>query len=145
MLHRAETEPDAVARAVLESDAGPTQLAWGCPKKTDRAPDKDALSPKHLEVLQATERLTGAKCSTCPNYYLRLPWVREAVAARRWRDKGQLELRVGYPSAALVRAIDLIDAGDDARQYDDIKRRERDRKDAADEAKRARDHGSRGS
>jgi hypothetical protein len=144
MAYKAETESDPVARGVLESDAEPVALAWGCPFKTKRDPDRSALSPKHLEALQATERLTGAKCDTCPNFYARMPWVREAVAARNWRDKGSLRDRVGWPTRVLVTAIDAIDAADNARQFDDQERREREREAEADRAKRAREDGSRG-
>lgn len=141
MAYRAETEPDPVAKGVLESDAEPTQLAWGCPIKTGRAPDRGALDAKHLEALQATERLTGAKCDTCPMFYARLPWVREAVAALNWRDKGALRDRVGWPTRALVTAIDAIDAGDNARQRDDHERRERDREAERERMERERNVG----
>jgi hypothetical protein len=147
MAHKAETEIDPVAKGVLERDAEPVQLSWGCPFKTGRdIPERDSLSPKHQEVLTAVQRLTGAKCSTCPNFYTRLPWVRDGVAARRWRDKGSLRDRVGpYPSLALVRAIDVIDASDAARQHDDYERSKREREAEAERAKRDRENGSRGS
>ena len=74
--------------------------------------------------------------------YLNLSWVREAVNARRWRDKGQLQLRIGeYPSAALVAAIDAVDRGDNARQADDWERRKRDDEARAEQAKRDRENG----
>jgi hypothetical protein len=141
MLHRAGKEADAAARGVLESDGPLAKAAWGCPLGTTREPSREGLDATHVESLDAVERLTGARCDTCPNYYARLPWVHDAVTARRWRDKGQLQLRTEYPSAALVAAIDAIDRGDNARQVDDYERRERDRQDAAEEAKRAREHG----
>jgi hypothetical protein len=141
MLYRATKEPDAVARGVLESDGPIAKAAWGCPVGTNREPSREGLDETHVESLDAVERLTGVRCDTCPNFYARLPWVSDAVVARRWRDKGQLQLRTEHPSAALVAAIDAIDRGDNARQVDDYERRERDREAAADEAKRAREHG----
>jgi hypothetical protein len=61
------------------------------------------------------------------------------VAARHWRDKGALRERLGWPTLAMVKAIDAIDAGTAARDRDDYERRERDREAAAEQAKRAGD------
>jgi hypothetical protein len=105
--------------------------------KTGRAPDKASLDAKHLEVLSATENLTGARCETCPQFYAWLPWVHDAASARRWRDKGQLRERVGWPSVSLVRAIDLLDASSAARERYEFEQRDKERKAAAEEAKRA--------
>jgi hypothetical protein len=140
---REAEKADPSVRDSLRQNGLEEQLRWGCPIRTGKEPDRDALDDKHREVLTATENLTGVRCSTCPNFYLRLPWVHEAIAKRRWRDKGQLQLVTGNPSRALVRAIDAIDRGDNERQADDYKRRERDREAAAEEAKRARENGSR--
>lgn len=141
MVHKAESEPDPVARGILETDGPRQQERWSCPKVTDRPPDPDALDEKCREVLKATETLTGVRCQTCPNFYPRLPWVHEARAAWHWRDKGSLRERVGYASTVLVRAIDLIDRGDGMRARDDIDRAKREREAEADKAKRAREDG----
>lgn len=141
MVHKAETEPDAVARGIMSSDGPRVQERWSCPRVTGADPDPDSLDEKCHEALTATESLTGVKCSTCPNFYPRLPWVHEARAAWHWRDKGSLRERVGYPSTVLVRAIDLIDRGDSMRVRDDLERRQRESEARAEEAKRAREDG----
>jgi hypothetical protein len=140
MLHKAESETDSVAIEVLKRDGPIAQDGWRCPL-ANHQPDPAALDAKHRETLGAVERLTGAKCETCPSFYARLRWVHEAVNARRWRDKGALRERVGWPSTALIRAIDLVDRGDNARQIDDLERQKRDSEARAEEAKRARDNG----
>jgi hypothetical protein len=141
MQHKAESEPlDRVARDRFTGDAPIAQEGWRCPRAGYQA-DPESLSPKHRETLVAVEKLTGAKCSTCPNFYARMPWVHEAVNARRWRDKGALRERVGWPSTVLVRAIDLVDRSDAMRVRDDLERDRQKREADAEQAKRDREHG----
>ncbi|WP_333729410.1 hypothetical protein, partial [Listeria monocytogenes] len=50
------------------------------------------------------------ECTTCPGYYARLPEAFEVARLLPWFRKGQLALRVPYPSAALVDAIDATES-----------------------------------
>jgi hypothetical protein len=142
-VHDAETETDEVVRAIKKNDGPIAQNAWGCPFVTGRDPDRESLDEDHEEALVAVENLTGVRCSTCPNFYARMPWVREAIAASRWRDKGVIRERVGWPTETLVKALDLVDRGDSLRTRDEYERAEQKREAAADEAKRARENGGR--
>lgn len=131
-LQDAETETDDSAIAVAKSDGAIQQAKWHCPSVTKSAPDETLLDDEHREVLERVEKLTGAKCATCPNWYARQNATHEVAAARRWRDAGQLRERVGFPSTVLVAAIDVMDAAHNARERDDYERekRERERRDA---------------
>lgn len=73
-------------------------------------------------MLDAVERLTGARCDTCPLAGPRLPWVRYAAEARTWAEWGQLELFHPAPPRVLIDAITLIGAGVGARQMCEIRR-----------------------
>ncbi len=133
-LHDAETETDdPVAAGVAASDGAILQAAWHCPTVTKREPDETLLDDQHRAALKRVEKLTGAKCSTCPNWYARSQAAHEVSAARRWRDAGQLRERVGWPSTVLVAAMDLMDAAHNARERDDYERdkREREEREAA--------------
>jgi len=57
----------------------------------------------------------------CPGACVRRPEAHEAMVAYGWWKRGQLQLRVQYPSAALVDAIDLVDQGVAAREAAELR------------------------
>lgn len=68
-------------------------------------------------MLRGVEALCGAGgLTTCPLYYLRLPWVHRAARARKWAERGQLPVVEPHPPNALIEAIDEIDGALSARE-----------------------------
>lgn len=127
-----------VGRAELMRQGHENRREWPCPFTTGRAPhpgDELKLSPRHREIIEATERLTGAKgLRTCPMYYVKQPHVHEAVRAHYWVEKGALHLRVRQPSHALLDAIEIVEAAQ-AKSWD--RQRERDAEERALQAEHA--------
>lgn len=130
----ARRDPDPRGREVLLGDAGRMQARWGCRYSIDertRLPRSGSTSdPECLAAIGAVEALVGAEpgeYTGCPCATLRSGDTEQALHAYRWWKAGQLALRVGHPSAALVEAIDLIHTGLTLREADDMRRlRERD-------------------
>ncbi|RUP35845.1 MAG: hypothetical protein EKK60_16765 [Gordonia sp. (in: high G+C Gram-positive bacteria)] len=61
-------------------------------------------------------RVCGATgLTTCPYAALREKWVHDAAQARDWWKEGQLQLRLGHPTLALMQAIDAMNAGTNGR------------------------------
>ena len=124
----ARTDPDPRGRAVRLDDAARAQARWRC---RFAGGDGVAVDPACLATLRAVESAIGAEPGEfrgCPCADLRSPDVAEAVDAFRWWKAGQLHLRVGAPSAALVEAVDLIATSLSQREADDLRRlRERDK------------------
>lgn len=99
----------------MRVDAEASQKRWGCPFVTGRTPqpgDEKDLDEECRQALADVTKLTGVTgIATCPRAYTRQPWVAQAVAARNWLEHGCLIERIGYPSAAMVQAIDRLDHG----------------------------------
>jgi hypothetical protein len=115
---------------------------WRCPNAGHDEPQPGAAHPDPAcaAALDGVARMTGVRCETCPHWHTSRPWVLRAANARRWRDKGQLQLRARTVSAALADAIDAIDAGVTAREDYDHRRREEERAAREDAAPKARTH-----
>lgn len=133
---RAVTDSDHEARAVWAEDAPKAQRRWRCPAAGYTPPaDRSELDAECRAVLDEADRLAkGRDCgATCPLAASRYPVradgtsVAEAViAARAWREHGELRARVGWPSLALCEAIDEVDRGHADRM--DAERKEAERK-----------------
>jgi len=123
MLRRAERIDDET-RPQLEECGRARQAAWRCPFGGHDLPDDaEALPAVAQETLVAVERLTGARgMRTCPTFYARQPWVREACAGRKWAERGELRTRYGEVSGVLCEAIDLVEHSIAARMADDSER-----------------------
>jgi len=80
-------------------------------------------------VLVRVERLTGARgLTTCPRWHASTQAVQVACAARQWAERGLLADRYGEPTLALLQAIECLDGALAARDRDERKRREKERK-----------------
>jgi hypothetical protein len=97
---------------------------WKCPHAghDEPAPGSAPADPVCAAALDNVARMTGVRCEGCPHWHTSRPWVARAATARRWRDKGQLQLRVRSLSAAMADAIDAIDHGCLAREDYDARR-----------------------
>jgi hypothetical protein len=123
----ARTNPDPRGRSVQLDDAARAQARWRC---RFAGGDGIARDPDCLAAIRGVEEATGAEPGEirgCPCAEVRTPDTAEAVDAYRWWKAGQLHLRVGAPSGALVEAIDLIANSVSQREADELRRlRERD-------------------
>jgi len=131
ILDRSEREPDPQVAATQRERGERMRRVWCCPCGTREPPPEsaEALPEAAREALDAVEHVTGARgLTTCPLFYARLPWVAEAVRARRWAERGDLRTRYPDPPAVLLDAIDAVDAGIGARQAADEHERELKRK-----------------
>ena len=118
----ARTDPDPRGRSIKLDDAKRAQVQWRCRFAGFDGVTRDA---ECLTTLRNVESLVGADAGEfigCPCAEVRSPDAAEAVDAFRWWSKGQLHLRVGAPSAALVEAIDLIANSLSQREADEIRR-----------------------
>lgn len=133
LLRRAERDDDET-RPQLEDSGRARQANWRCPFGGHDMPDDvEQLPAPAQETLVAVERLTGARgLTTCPVYYARQPWVREACNARRWAERGELRSRYGEVSGVLCEAIDLVEHSIAARMGDDGERAKSKRKGGGD-------------
>ena len=118
---RAEREADPRARKIFTRDASRWQREWGCPHGDRRGEPSEACR----KTLPQVCRLVGAEgdaITTCPGLLVRRPEAAQAMAAWRWWEQGQLAVRLPFPSAALVEAIDLVDLGLKAREAEELRR-----------------------
>lgn len=113
-----EAEPDEQIAEAKRAAAREAQALWRCPSAGHRsARSAGELDPKCQRALSGVEQLCGAAgLTTCPNHYLRLPWVHRAATARKWAERGQLAIVEPAPSAALIEAINEIDGALAARE-----------------------------
>jgi hypothetical protein len=116
---------------------------WRCPNAghDEPPPGSAPADPACAAALDNVARLTGVRCEGCPNWHTSRPWVLRAASARRWRDKGQLQLRVRVLSAAMAEAIDAIDAGVTAREDYDLRRLREEREERERNARPKDTHG----
>ncbi len=124
LIRRAITrEKDARARTTFLALGARAQEEWQCPRRpgAERAPPPDgALPEKCHRALEQVALVTGVEgFATCPVAGLSDPAVRATMRARRWFRRGQLDLVVADPSAALVAAIDAVEDGVAAREAHD--------------------------
>lgn len=104
------------------------QLGWRCPGAGHK-PSKAALKQNHLFVLSAVQnytKLPAEHCDTCPVWYASTPLAKTTIQAYKWRDKGSLETRYPRPSAALLAAVDVLDAAISAQEHEANERFKRD-------------------
>lgn len=130
-LDRAERARDPDEAEAYRDKGARERAVWRCPCGTGALPPGDPaeLPGPAREALVAVEHLTGARgLTTCPLFYARLPWVRDAVEARKWAERGELRSYAGAPSRVLLDAISAVDAGIAARQAADEHERELKRK-----------------
>ena len=101
---------------------------WLCPRAGfDECANANGLDEECREVLRATAFVTGAGgLTTCPRYYVTLPWVRRASRAYAWREKGEMGQREDLPPAALIEAVEEIASayGDRLEQEAEKRKRE---------------------
>ena len=97
---------------------------WRCPH-AKYTPDPRLLDAECREVLEAVERLTGARCDTCPLAGPRQPWVAYAVEARAWAERGHLDLYAPATPHVLIDAVSLVDRGIAQRQARDAENAKR--------------------
>ena len=120
---RADEVTDRTEREMLLDNAPRWRAAWRCPSAGYSEPNESTpLSPECEEALADVRALTGATCGrTCPVWFTTQPWVVRAANLRRWRDKGQLQMRVRSLPAALAQALDAIDEGELRRTDHDLR------------------------
>lgn len=106
MRAKADREPDAEDRNELVLDADEAAKAWRCPRAGCK-PDAKALDDEHRGTLDAVERLTGHRFSTCPLARAWEPWVHRVVEAE---EHGLANDRAAYgpPPQALVSAVRIL-------------------------------------
>jgi hypothetical protein len=123
LAREADSDPDKTARQVLREIALDSQKMWCCPSAGFPEPDhrSEPIDPRCDDALGSVHRLTGIRCGTCPYWHVSRPEVIEAARLKRWRDKGQLQMRVRALSARMVDAIDAIDEGRADRDDHDIR------------------------
>lgn len=123
LARRAERESEEI-RPELEEQAVARQRNWSCPfGRHDLPDDVSRLPGPAQETLVAVETLTGARgLTTCPLYYVRQPHVAEACRARKLAEQHLLTVRYGDVPGVLLEAIELVDAGINARLADDSER-----------------------
>ena len=124
LLDEAATGDDPVESETFAQIAPELKKRWRCPHAKYR-PDPTLLDAECREVLDAVERLTGARCDTCPLAGPRHAWVAVAVEARAWAERGHLDLYAHGTPHVLVDAISLVDRGIAQRQARDTERAKR--------------------
>lgn len=113
-LRKAELDEEPSVRADRIERARAWQQQWRCPHAP--VPATGPLPEPCSEALARVGRVCGAPgLTTCPYAALREKWVHDAAQAREWWDKGQLQLRLGHPTLALMQAIDAMNAGTSGR------------------------------
>lgn len=123
LRERAASERDPRAAAVIEADGIRAQKLWRCPRVCE--PTKDPLPPACDSALRLASRLVGAEpgvLTACPGHYARTAEAHQVASLLPWYRKGQLHLRVPYPSGALVEAIDVTERALAQREADDLRR-----------------------
>jgi hypothetical protein len=118
LIQKSYREPDPeVAEAIRE--AGETAArCWNCPNLGHK-PSRDKLTDEQKEAFVAVSRLTGVNTDefeTCPRSYYNLNTefgkdCERVINARKWRDKGQMQLIEPEPCSNMVEAIGLVDKG----------------------------------
>jgi len=121
LKHDAEREPDPDGRTEKQRIADEFARGWRCPIAMGE-PSFGAVGPCDRdggrgETIAAVERLTGADLSdvtTCPVVMAYRDDVHRAMRAWRWRRRGGIRNVEPNPPAALLDAVDEIDAGVEA-------------------------------
>lgn len=105
-------------RAQWLADGAMLAREWRCPN-AGHVPVDDVrhLSVIAQETIADVERLTKTSgCKTCPNAYLRIPWVLRIWRIRQYREKQMLPMVRPRITAIELACIDAIDAGHAARE-----------------------------
>jgi hypothetical protein len=139
LAREAEKEVDPYGQKMLRVIAKDLQRQWQCPVIGFDPPEHRSTptDPQCQGALDSVHRLTGVRCGgTCPYWYASQPDVIRAARLRRWRDKGQLQMRVRHLSAAMADAIDAIDEGRADRDEYDVRRMREDAEEREKERKR---------
>ena len=124
LLDDAATSSDPVEATTFAEIAPELKRRWRCPH-AKYTPDPRLLDAECREVLEAVERLTGARCDTCPLAGPRQPWVAYAVEARAWAERGHLDLYAPATPHVLIDAVSLVDRGIAQRQARDAENAKR--------------------
>ena len=121
---------DEAGLMVLKESAAIEQKAWGCPCAGFQP--NPSLSEAQIEALYRIQEMTGIDLKdendefifkTCPNYSFNSSTligseIVRAVTARKYRDKGQLQLIEEQPMVnTLVEAMEILDLGFNKAQY----------------------------
>ena len=71
-----------------------------------------------LSAVQTYTRQPTEQCETCPNWYAGSTLAKATHQAYEWRKTGSLGMRHKNPPAALLNALDVLDAAIKAQEHE---------------------------